>query len=451
MRTTSTVDPDLLNTPGGVVNLRTGSLQPHDPDLFLTKMTRGSYRPESSHSDWDQALSAVPEDARSWLQARIGQAITGHTTSDGLIVIAQGSGENGKTTVLSAVMQALGDYAAPCSSKLIASKDEHSTERADLRGQRLLVAEELTENRALNVTAIKQVTDVVQIKARYVHKDNQTFPASHSLFVTTNYIPVVNETDHGTWRRLALLVFAFVYRKPGQALAGPMDRYGDPGIKARLKAGRDGQHDAIITWAVEGAVRWYASGFPLLPPSVDADTRSWRKEADRILGFWDEQLIPDTDACIVTTELMQAFNAWMKSNGHSDWSKELFGSRFKAHEETKRHHVEERRPRNLQNLFVSRPPNVEERVKERPHVYGGVRFRAAYETSEDADDAQREWSERSDVPDIVEQIADQLTVLGSSDRSDQTCCQGGVLVPRCKLCRQSPTYWQGSIEAKADA
>ena len=61
------------------------------------------------------------------------------------------------------------------SSKLIASaKDEHSTERADLRGQRFLVAEELTENRALNVTAIKQVTDVVQIKARYVHKDNPT-------------------------------------------------------------------------------------------------------------------------------------------------------------------------------------------------------------------------------------------------------------------------------------
>jgi putative DNA primase/helicase len=73
-------------------------------------------------------------------------------------VIAQGSGENGKTTVLSAVIQALGDYGAPCSPKLIASaKDEHSTERADLRGQRLLVAEELTENRALNVTAIKQV------------------------------------------------------------------------------------------------------------------------------------------------------------------------------------------------------------------------------------------------------------------------------------------------------
>ena len=202
---------------------------------------------------------------------------------------------------------------------------------------------------------------------------------------------------------------------------------------------------------MEGAVRWYASSFPPLPPSVDADTRSWRKEADRILGFWDERLIPDTGACIVTTELMQAFNVWMRSNGHSDWSKELLGSRFKAHEETKRHNVEERRPRNLHGLRPSRPPDAQGDLKVRPHVYVGVRFRAAYETSEDANDAQKQRSERSDVPDIVDQIADQLTVLGSSDRSDHPCCEGGALGPRCKLCRQSPTYWQDSTEAKADA
>src|SRR6185503_5350611 len=109
------------------------------------------------------------------------------------------------------VLAACGDYASPASPKLIAEKGEHSTERADLRGQRLLVAEELTENRALNVTAIKQITDVTHIKARYIRRDNMSFLASHSLFVTTNYVPIINETDHGTWRRLALLEFPFTF------------------------------------------------------------------------------------------------------------------------------------------------------------------------------------------------------------------------------------------------
>src|SRR4029434_10447636 len=101
--------------------------------------------------------------------------------------------------------------------------------------------------------------------------------ASHSLFITTNYIPVVNETDHGTWRRLALLVFPFVYRKTGHALVSPDDRRGDPGMKERLKHGRDGQHDAIVTWIVNGARQWHKSGFPQLPQSVALDTRDWRK------------------------------------------------------------------------------------------------------------------------------------------------------------------------------
>jgi hypothetical protein len=60
---------------------------------------------------------------------------------------------------------------------------------------------------------------------------------SLSLFVTTNYIPVVNETDHGTWRRFALVVFPFTFRKPAEPLSGPTDRRGDPGLKARLRGG----------------------------------------------------------------------------------------------------------------------------------------------------------------------------------------------------------------------
>ena len=348
-------DPNVLNTPAGVVHLPTGQVNPHDPDLLLTKITSGSYRPECAHQDWHQALSALREDARPWFQMRVGQAITGHPTSDGVIPIAQGSGENGKSAVMTdGILQALGDYAAPVSPKLVASKDEHSTERADLRGQRFLVAEELTENHALNLTAIKRITDVSRITARYVFQNNMTFSTSHSLFITTNYIPVVNETDHGTWRRLARLVFPFTFRKPGEPLHAETDRRGDPRLKARLRAGAGGVHDAIVTWAVEGARSWYErGGFLPLPPSVDADTRAWRREADRILGFWDEVLVADRESCVLATDLHEAFNGWLTGNGHHRWSKELFVPRFRSHDETVKHHVVTDRTRRLGNL--SRP------------------------------------------------------------------------------------------------
>jgi putative DNA primase/helicase len=370
-------EPDLLNTPAGVVDLATGFLLPHDPGLFMTKITSGSYRPGFRHPDWEKSLAALPKAEREWFQTRIGQGITGHTTPDGVMPILQGAGENGKSALTTdGPVPALGGYASMASTKLFqASKgSEHSTERAELRGKRLLIAEELTEGRSIDVTALKQIQDVSMITARYVHRDNFTFRASHSLFTTTNYRPVVSETDHGTWRRLALLRFPFTFRKPSQELQSDSDRVGDPTLKARIGRNADGQHDAVVTWAVEGAMRWYADpDTALLPtPKAEADTRAWRAEADRILGFWDERLVADQDACILTTEMLKAFNSWLNSNGHNHWSKELFGPRFAQHAETIRCRVEMVRPRQLNGL--SRFGSGLGALPDRPWVYQGVRF-----------------------------------------------------------------------------
>jgi putative DNA primase/helicase len=391
--------PDLLNTPDGVVDLRTGEVRPHDSNLLLTKITSGSYRPGFTHPDWDKALQAVPSDVRDWLQVRFGQAVTGHTTPDGRMLLLQGGGENGKGAVTTdGVVPAVGDYAAMASHKLfMAGKgSEHSTERADLRGQRLLIAEELTEGRSIDVTALKQISDVGRIKARKVHKDNMEFDASHSLFTTTNYVPVVNETDHGTWRRLALVRFPYTFRKPGEPLVDERtDRRGDPTLKGRIKANVSGQHDAIVTWVVEGAVRWYVDQERITaeltagaetaasvldpPPTVRADTLAWRAEADRVLGFWLERLVPDREACIVATELLAAFNDWLKDNGHQAWSKETFGPRFEQHSETTRNRVCRRRTAALAGVSRylgstwSSPPELPKQA----HVWQGLRFRAA--------------------------------------------------------------------------
>lgn len=189
-------DPDLLNTPSGVVDLQTGELSQHDPALLMTKITGGSYRAGFTHPDWEKALEALPEPERDWLQRRIGQAITGHRTPDGVLPVLQGSGENGKSAITTdGVVPAVGGYASMASPKLLqfSKGSEHSTERAELRGERLLIAEELTEGRSIDVTALKQIQDVGTITARYVHKDNITFKASHSLFTTTNYVPIVTD------------------------------------------------------------------------------------------------------------------------------------------------------------------------------------------------------------------------------------------------------------------
>lgn len=329
-------DPDILNTPSGIVNLTTGDLLPHDPDALCTKITNGSYRPGFTHEDWDAILEALPSDVVEWFKIRMGQAITGWPTSDGVIPILQGGGENGKSTLVTdGILPAIGGYGAVASPKLF-EKGQHSTERADLRGQRLVIAEELTEGRSIDVTALKQVADVTRIKARRTHKDNMEFDATHSLLATTNYIPVISETDHGTWRRLALVKFPFTFVKAGKPITDPeTQKRGDTNLKRRVKVNAENQYDAIVTWCVEGARAWYENTDAMqLAPRVEEDTRKWRIEADRILGFWTECLVAAPGVAVVAAELLDHFNSWLTTNGHGAWSKETFGPRFEGHTET---------------------------------------------------------------------------------------------------------------------
>lgn len=402
------VDPTLLNTPGGVVHLPTGDILPHDPDLLMTKITKGSYRPGYTHPDWEQALQALPEDTREWWRARMGVAVSGHTDPDTRILVLQGGGENGKSALTQdGFLHAVGDYGLSASHKLImGNKNDHSTEIASLMGRRVVVVEELVEEGQINVGALKRIAGTSMMTARKVHRDDMSWIPTHSVIATTNPIPVVKETDHGTWRRLCMIrfPFTFVTPKPGSDGAVPAllpgQLRGDPTLKDRLTNSPTGQHDAMITWAVEGAKVFYANREEikrkgkavtdvLAPPDrVERDSLEWRKLSDRILGAWAELLVPDPTASIVTREWWDHFNDWLRANGHAPWALETFSPRFASHAETVRHRVVKKRTREHSSIMRRPLGNVVgAHLKELPkqvEVWVGVRYRLP------ADDPQTE-------------------------------------------------------------
>jgi P4 family phage/plasmid primase-like protien len=297
--------PDLLNVSNGIVDLRTGELLPHDPDLLMTKLAPVTYKGTGyRHPDWNAALRAIPGELRKWYCIRMGQGITGRMTPDDLMIVQQGQGENGKSTVMAGIQAMAGDYFLLVSPRaLLADASTHPTEPMDFRGIRLALLEETPEERRLSVTRLKMVVGTPQITARHMRKDSVTFDATHTLFLSTNYMPVIEETDHGTWRRIALVRFPFRWLKPGEKAAGKMDREGDPTLRERIKEGSDGQHSAILAWFVCGSAWWYGNDrmMPPLPAKVIKDTREWRSESDLVLGFIDDQLEFDGDCHVLAS------------------------------------------------------------------------------------------------------------------------------------------------------
>lgn len=355
--------PDLLCVGNGVVDLRTGRLGPHDRELLLTRISPVDYVPDATHPDWDKALRALDPEVVAWMQVRIGQAATGHPTSDDVLPIGQGSGSNGKSTITEAIARAMGDHYTVVADKvLLARPDDHPTELVSLRGARLAVVDETPEAGRLNVARLKRVLGQERITARAIRRDNITFKTSHSLFIWTNHRPIVAETDYGTWRRLALVRFDKTFPR-------------DDRFREALRSGADGRAEAVLAWIVKGARQWYADGrhLPDAPARVVADTRAWREDTDLVLRYVGERLEFDPGACVTSSDLLDDVNEWLHRQGHSPWSTQLVTARFGEHQEVTSHHVHAAIRKSLPGLSL-RPGSLHPRPGSPTRVWLGVRF-----------------------------------------------------------------------------
>lgn len=316
--------PDLLNCRNGVVDLRTGILGGHESALLLTKLAEADYDPAAESDVWRRALGAMAPGLESWLAMRFGQSATGHRPDDDVMLVNAGGGENGKTTIISAVMRALGDYAGLIPTKALLGGDArgHSTELTTFRGLRMAVLEETPEQGRLDVHRVKSTVGTPFITARRMRQDDITFATTHTMWINTNHLPQVSETDDGTWRRLVAVPWPWRFVKGTPD--GPNERQGDRTLRpALIDYPEDSTMSAVLGWVVAGAMEWYAAGrimpYPH-PAAVEAKTAEWREAADAMLRFVGESLVFDDQAYITVTDMTEAATSFLAAETPARWS-----------------------------------------------------------------------------------------------------------------------------------
>jgi putative DNA primase/helicase len=319
-------DPDLLNVGNGTLHLPTGTLRPHNPDDLITKLTKVDFVPDASHPDVAAALDALDPEIRDYARRSFGAAATGYMGSDDRMEVHSGGGENGKTTVVGSVFHALGEYATIVPDELVLASTghQHPTLLMTLRGARLALLEELPDGHTFNVARVKKTVGTPTITGRLIGHDFVTFKTSHTMVVTTNYLPLVTETDHGTWRRLVRIPYPYQYGK---------DRPKDPGLRERVLHGK-AQQQAVLAWIAAGARDWYTAGRTLgdLPTTLVEAVREWRGSTDLLFLFAEECLNfgHTGDVYERTEDLRQAFNAWLKPPSRP-WTQRTFSERIANH------------------------------------------------------------------------------------------------------------------------
>ena len=118
-------DPWLLNTPAGVVDLRTGDMHPHRHEQFCTKITATS--PGGDCPRWIEFLRRITDgnqELQDFLRRVIGYGLTGLTREHALF-FAHGTGANGKSVFLNTLAGVAGDYhrTAPMETFIVSHTD----------------------------------------------------------------------------------------------------------------------------------------------------------------------------------------------------------------------------------------------------------------------------------------------------------------------------------------
>lgn len=303
-------DPFLLNTPGGIVDLRTGKVKPHDidsPYLFCTKITTATpgIDPDGAQlwMEFMQTITCNDASLMGFLQMVVGMAAIGHVYHEG-IIICNGSGRNGKSTFWGVVAAVMGDYSGSIDPDVLTTdKQRRGASLATLRGKRLVIAAEMEEHQRLSTSTLKRLasTDMLTIEEKY--RQPEDIVPSHTLVLFTNFLPRVGSTDNGTWRRLTIVPFNAVIPE-----GSGKQNYADYLVE---HAGR-----FIMAWIMQGAKLFIENGYKLtIPDVVEEATEIYRDRENWLERFIEECCVREPGARVGARELYTRFKDWATETG----------------------------------------------------------------------------------------------------------------------------------------
>lgn len=316
-------DPWALNTPAGVVDLRTGRMRAHRKSDLFTKAT--SVVPDSRVPvvRWLRFLDEAcrgDRDMAAYLQRWAGYTLTGDTREHAFLFIV-GPGGNGKGVLLGTLAAVLGSYATTAMADVftVGRNDQHPTHLAALRGARLVAVTETEEGKPWAEARIKALTGGDRITARVMRGDPFEFTPVFKLWITGNHRPVLRNPDPAMRRRLHLVPFTYVPPKPDQGLADALQP----------------ELPGILAWCIAGCLEWQQRG--LQPPQAVRDaTAEYFAEQDALAAWLAERCKRDPAGVAPSRALFVDWKAWALERGQEPGTEVRFSEAMERHASKKR-------------------------------------------------------------------------------------------------------------------
>ena len=290
------LDPWLLATPIGTVDLRTGELRNPDQQDHITYCT--SIGPETGTPTlWLRFLEEATQgnhELQRFLRQIAGYCLTG-ITREHAVFFFYGPGGNGKGVFVNTISVILGEYAtsAPMDSFTASKHNRHPTDLASLAGARMVTASETEEGRAWAESRIKQISGGDPVKARFMRRDFFEYIPEYKLVFLGNHKPVLRNVDDAARRRFNIIPFT---HKPSCP---------DLELPEKLRT----EHGQILAWMIEGCLDWQKNG--LARPEIVTDaTAEYFDEQDLFSQWLEECTEKKSERVGESTKLL--YSSWKK-------------------------------------------------------------------------------------------------------------------------------------------
>lgn len=322
-------DPWLFNTPGGVVDLRSGRMVERSDGHYLTQLAAVAPDTTREAPTWMRFLTEVflgDVEMIEFVQRMLGYCLTG-STQEQKIFFWHGLGANGKSTLLDLFLWLLGTYAVklPAVALMQTKIERHPTELAQLRGRRLAVSSELEEGQFWAESRIKELTGDETMTARFMRQDFFSFRMTQKHVIAGNHKPRLRGGDAAMARRFVLVPFNAKFEGTGR----------DPRMAEKLRA----EGPAILAWAVQGAMKWHDSGLRI-PGSVAHASAAYMSDFDDLRLWLSEccEVDPvDNTVSEPASELYASFRGWKQDRGEHAPSQTVWGERLGTVEGVRRY------------------------------------------------------------------------------------------------------------------
>jgi putative DNA primase/helicase len=307
-------DVDLIGTPTGIVDLRTGDIFEPEPDYYITRAVAVDPENVTLCPRWFAFLNQVTnKDAalKDFLKQWCGYSLTGEIREQKLCFIHGPSG-TGKTTFKNILRRIAHDYAVNAAMETFSDSkfDQHPEQLARLDGPRVVIASETEAGHKWRENRIKLMTGGDEMTAHFMRQNSFDFLPRFKLTFVGNFAPAITHLDSAIRRRFIVVPFLNL---PAEI---------DDALEEALMAEAPG----ILRWMIQGAQDWYNKGL-VLPKAVTEATTQYFDDQDMFAQWLEEccDVDPGNQTLLEkTAELYASWSAWIGQRGEVSGTQTTF-------------------------------------------------------------------------------------------------------------------------------